>query len=84
MTKNIVAWIVSYEDVLIISQMRKDEKIVNTVMFIIFSFIFYFLYKNLSQQQIIKKSQEELSIKTREQELLLSLFDKENSVLCPI
>ena len=80
-TKEIVAWIASYEYVSIIEDITQDKNYINIALFFILLIIFYFIYKNLLQQSIIKINEKNLSKKTKEQEVLLSLFDKGDSVL---
>jgi len=73
-TQDVVAWVVSYEYVHLIDTIYKDKNYILVSTFIFLLIVFYFFYKNITQQQLIKQ-------KSQEQERLLSLFDKGDSVL---
>ncbi len=80
-TNKVVAWIASYEYLAVLDTFKgqKDYNIFATVIVLIL--LVYFIYKLLLQHNLIKKNEEKLIEKTKEQDVLLSLFDKGETVL---
>lgn len=70
----ILSWLVSYEKDPFIKSTIHNTIVLRITAFIMFAVMFYFIYKNIDQRVKLQK-------KTKEQETLLSLFDKGDSVL---
>ncbi|MCK5110933.1 MAG: PAS domain-containing protein [Arcobacteraceae bacterium] len=94
--KEVVAYIVSYTDNDNIYNISKNYKTLNIVIFISMLFLFYFIYKNINHKKELEIEVEEKTKdlkylndnlenkvieKTKEQDVLLSLFDKGDSIL---
>ncbi|MEA3288699.1 MAG: PAS domain-containing protein, partial [Campylobacterota bacterium] len=80
-TKKTVAWIVSYENSTVLDELIQSIKAIKILILIILLILAFVIYKYLLQTIKLKQSSHELHKKTKEQDLLLSLFDKGDSVL---
>jgi PAS domain S-box-containing protein len=77
----VLAWIVSYEKSPILNSTIRNTFIVQSAMFILSILIFYFIIKQIHAKQKLANLNLNLKEITQEQNLLLSLFDKGESVL---
>ncbi len=80
-TNKVVAWVASYEYVELLDDLKSQKNYNIFWTIIILLIIFYFMYKLLRQHQLIKESEHQLLEKTKEQDILLSLFDNGETVL---
>jgi PAS domain S-box-containing protein len=80
-TNKVVAWIASYEYVELLNDLKRQKNYNLFWTVVILLILIYFTYKLLIQHQLIKQNEYKLLEKTKEQDTLLSLFDKGETVL---
>ncbi len=76
-----LAWIVSYETSPVLVSVIKNTFIVRVVMFIMSLLILYFIVRQIHSKQKLANANLHLDSLSKEQNLLLSLYDKGDSVL---
>ncbi len=76
-----LAWIVSYEKSLVLISVIENTAIVRAVMFIMSILILYFIARQIHSKQKLANANLHLDSLSKEQNLLLSLFDKGDSIL---
>jgi len=80
-TNNVVAWIASYEYVAILNTFKAQKNYNIILTLIILIILIYVIYKLLLQHNLIKINEKKLLEQKQEQDVLLSLFDRGETVL---